>query len=45
MREANEIGAEIVSVGAKRDMCSACQSVAYENGILDRVATSLKRIK
>ena len=45
MREANEIGAEIVSIGATRDMCSACQSVAYKNGILDRVATPLKKNK
>ena len=45
MREANEVGAEIISIGAIRDMCLACQAVAKENGIIDRVATPLKKIK
>ena len=45
MREANEVGAEIISIGATRDMCPACQAVAKENGIIDRVATPLKKIK
>lgn len=44
MREANEMGAEVISIGATRDMCSACQGVAIENGIIDRVATPLKKI-
>ena len=44
MREANEIGAEVISIGATRDMCSACQEVARDNGIIDRVATPLKKI-
>ena len=43
MREANNSGVEIISIGATRDMCCACQSVAIENGIIDRVATPLKK--
>lgn len=42
MREANEVGAEIISIGATRDMCPACQAVANNNGIIERVATPLK---
>lgn len=45
MREANEVGAEIISIGATRDMYPACQAVASENGIVDRVATPLKKVK
>lgn len=45
MREVNEIGAEVISIGATRDMCSACQKVARDNGIIDRVATPLKKIQ
>lgn len=45
MREANEVGTEIISIGATRDMCPACQAAATENGIIDRVATPLKEIK
>jgi hypothetical protein len=42
MREANQTGTEIISIGATRDMCPACQSVARANGIIERVATPLK---
>ena len=45
IREANEVGAEIISIGATRYMCPACQAVANENGIINRVATPLKKIK
>lgn len=45
MRETNEVGAEIISIGATRDMCPAWQAIASENGIIDRVATPLKKIK
>lgn len=45
MREANEVGAEIISIGATRPMCPACQAVANKNGIIDRVATPLKKLK
>ena len=30
MREANEMGAEEISIGATRDKCFACQGVAME---------------
>ena len=45
MREANDKGVEILSMGATRDMCYKCQAVAKRNQILDRVATPLKKKK
>ncbi len=45
MREAKETGAEIESLGATRDMCPACQKAAKEHGLLNKVATPLKKSK
>lgn len=42
IREARKRGAEIISIGATRDMCPKCQEIAYGEDMLDRVATPLK---
>ena len=43
MREANKVGTKIISIEATRLMCSACQVVSNENGIIDIFVTPLKK--
>lgn len=44
MREADAQGAEILAMGASRDMCPKCQDVARPKGILPRMVTPLKKV-
>jgi hypothetical protein len=45
MREADAQKAEILALGATRDMCDACQNAAKSRGILNKVVTPLKKLK
>jgi RHS repeat-associated protein len=43
MREADAQNANILAIGATRDMCISCQEAATARGILDKVVTPLKQ--
>lgn len=43
MREADAQKAEILALGATRDMCNACRNAAKSRGILKKVVTPLKK--